>query len=120
MYELKAKGNERSKKESDQYSILQVVNEILSRKIEFLPVDLYKSKALKYSIEDGKIRIPFNALKGLGEAAAIALEESGKRGEYISVEDVAERSGVSKSVMELLRNAGVFNHLPDTCQMTLF
>ena len=120
MYELKAKGNERSKKESDQYSILQVVNEILSRKIEFLPVDLYKSKALKYSIEDGKIRIPFNALKGLGEAAAIALEESGKRGEYISVEDVAERSGVSKSVMELLRNAGVFNQLPDTCQMTLF
>ena len=83
-------------------------------------MDLYKSKALKYSIEDGKIRIPFNALKGLGEAAAIALEESGKRGEYISVEDVAERSGVSKSVMELLRNAGVFNQLPDTCQMKLF
>lgn len=121
MYELKAKGNERSKKESDQYNILQIVNEILSRKIEFLPVDLYRSSATKYTIEDGKIRLPFTSLKGLGAAAAISLEEAGKVDEeYISVDDVATRSGVSKSVIEILRSANVFANLPDTCQMTFF
>ena len=121
MYELKAKGNERTKKESDQYNILQVVNEILSRKIEFLPVDLYHSHATKYTIEDGKIRLPFTSLKGLGEAAAISLQQTADvNDEYISVDDVATRSGVSKSVIEILRSANVFANLPDTSQMTFF
>ncbi len=121
MYELKAKGNERTKKESDQYNTLQIVNEILSRKIEFLPVDLYRSHATKYTIEDGKIRLPFTSLKGLGEAAAISLEQAGKEDEeYISVDDVATRAGVSKSVIEILRSANVFANLPDTSQMTFF
>ena len=96
-------------------------NEIMARKIEFLPVDLYHSHATKYTIEDGKIRLPFTSLKGLGEAAAISLEKAGKEDEeYISVDDVATRAGVSKSVIEILRSANVFANLPDTSQMTFF
>ncbi len=116
---LKAKGNERTVKEEDTYNTLLIINEMLCRGLEFLPVDLYKSDALKYTIEDGKIRLPFAALKGLGEAAAKSLQEAGKQGKYISVDEVQTRAGVSKSVIETMESLGVLDGLPKTSQ-TMF
>ncbi len=117
--ELKAKGNERSVKEEDTYNTLLIINEMLCRGLEFLPVDLYKSDALKYTIEDGKIRLPFASLKGLGEAAAKSLQEAGRQGPYISVDEVQTRAGVSKSVIETMESLGVLDGLPKTSQ-TMF
>ena len=67
---LRIKGNERTAKEEEQYSSLQIVNEMLARGFSFLPVDLFRSHATKYQVEEGKIRLPFDALKGLGVSAA--------------------------------------------------
>ena len=39
-------------------------------------------------------------------AAAKALAQAGKDGEYISIDEVSTRSGASKAVIELLREAG--------------
>ena len=64
--ELRSKGNERSKKENDLYDILLIANEMICRGYFFLPIDLKHSHAYKYQLEDGKIRIPFNALGGVG------------------------------------------------------
>ena len=120
MDELKSRGNDRTAKEEEQYTTLQVVNEMLARGLSFLPVDLYISDAVRYVVEDGKIRLPFNALKGLGEAAANSLSQAGKQGEYISVDDLSARAGVSKAVIEILREAGALRGLPESSQMTLF
>lgn len=118
--ELKSKGNERSVKEEDSFTMLLIINEMLCRGYEFLPIDLHKSHATDYLIEDNKIRLPFIALKGLGETAAIKLVEAGKEGKYISMDDVAGRSGVSKSVIESLDQAGAMGVLPKSSQISLF
>ena len=80
-----------------------------------------KSRASKYVVEDGKVRLPFTALKGVGETAAIALEKATIDGqEYISIEELQQASGVSSAIMEKLRDAGALGSLPDTSQVSFF
>ncbi len=117
---LIAKGNEISTKESDQLETLQVTYEMLLRGIELLPVDLYQSDATLYRLEGDKLRLPFTALKGLGSAAAASLAEAGRKGPYLSIDDITARSGVSKTVIDLLREHGSLSSLPESSQMSLF
>ena len=71
-------------------------------------------------MEDGKIRLPFTSLKGLGTAAAIALEEAGKQGEYLSVDEISTRAGASKTVIDTLREHGALQGLTEHSQLSLF
>ncbi|MBR3935588.1 MAG: PolC-type DNA polymerase III, partial [Oscillospiraceae bacterium] len=109
-----------NKGEEDQLTMLEVANEMLARGVEVLPVDLYKSSATKYIPEDGKLRLPFVSLKGLGANAAKPLEEAGKKGEYLSVDDVSARAGIGSGVMDILRTNGVLKGLPESRQMSFF
>ena len=69
--------------------------------------------------EDGGLRLPFIAMKGLGEAAAIQLAEASKLGPYLSREEVVKRAGVSKTIVENLAKAGSLGDLPESSQMSL-
>ena len=122
MKEIINKGKEATAKEEGTYTSLQVVNEMMARGIQFLPVDIYKSHASTYLIEDGKIRLPFSALAGAGGVAAqsLAAARDDGQGEFLSIEDFQERAGVSKSVIAALEDVGAFNSLPKTTQMSLF
>lgn len=111
-----------NKKDENEVMCLQVVLEMKARGIEFLPPDLYKSKATVYEIEDGKIRLAFTSIKGLGAAAAKALEQAKDDGDgnYTSIEDLQNRSGISSAVITALKELGALKGLPESSQMSLF
>lgn len=122
MEEIKLKGNDKTAKDESTYIVLQIVIEMLARGIEFLPVDIYKSDARIYQIEDGKIRLPFGAIDGIGENAAIALANARNDGggDFLSYDDLMARAGVGKSVCEALKNAGALGDMPESNQISLF
>ena len=93
---------------------------MFARGLEVLPIDLEKSHATKYLVEDGKMRLPFGALAGVGEKAAIALYETAQKKDFISKQEFQAQAGVSKTVMQALSDMKVFDSLPETNQMTFF
>ena len=121
MEEIRSRGKEASKKEQDMADALHVIYEAMLRGVEFLPVDLYKSHSYKFTMEDGKIRMPFSAIAGLGDAAAKSLEEAANPADpYISCDDLQNRTGITKAVVQSMRDLGVLDGLPETSQMTFF
>ncbi len=117
---LQAKGNERTNKETALLDTLLIVNEMESRGYEFLPIDLYKSHADHYLVEDGKIRIAFSAVPGIGTTAAHSIYETAQKGDFISIDEFAAQCGVSKTIIETLENMHALGNLPKSSQMTLF
>ncbi len=115
-------GNEdATDKDEDLLTTLEVVYEFYLRGLEFLPIDLYKSHATKFLIEDGKIRPPFVAISGLGENAAWNLMEGREGKNFLSIEEVAAACPkVSKTHIQMLKEAGAFGSMPDTSQVSLF
>ena len=120
MQSLLQMGNERTAKDESVLTTLQIIYECQARGVSFLPVDLYKSHYNVYQVEDGKIRLPFMALKGVGEAAAKSLWEAAQKDVFISADDISNRAGVSKSVIEMLRTSGALGDLPETSQVSFF
>ena len=117
---IKAKGKEATAKEIDIYDKLLIINEMLSRGLEILPIDLKHSHAMHYKLEDGKMRLPFCAMSVVGDKAAYALYEAAKRGNYISKDELQLEAGVSKTVIQQLSDIGAFGDLPDSNQMSFF
>ncbi len=118
---IRAMGKEASQKEQDTAELLHVVYEAMLRGVEFLPVDLYKSHWYQFHMEDGKIRLPFSAIAGLGEAAAKGLYEAADPNDpYVSCDEIQSRAGITKAVMQSMRDLGVVDGIPETSQMTFF
>lgn len=121
MEEIKLKGNDKTAKDESTYVVLQIVIEMLARGIEFLPVDIYKSDARIYRIEDGKIRLPFGSIDGIGENAAKAIAKArDEGGEFMSYDDLMARAGIGKSVVEALKEAGALGDMHEQNQISLF
>ena len=118
--EIENKGNDATAKDNEMLSTLQLVREALARGVEFLGVDLSKSDAKAYLPENGKIRMPFNSLPGLGDTAAEKIASVRDSEDIFSIQQLREKSGISKSIVELLRRNGVLKGLTETNQLSLF
>ncbi len=112
---------EKNAKDEELRTSLQMVCEMLARGYEFLPIKLGESYAKKYAVTDGKIRLPYASLKGVGDTAAYQLENACKENtEFLSVEDFRKASGVSSTIVETLYQVGALGDMPRTNQVSLF
>lgn len=107
-------------KEEGTLDALLLVYEMMARGIDALPVDAKKSNAVTYVVEDGKLRMPFMAVSGCGETAAIKLKEVIDSNDSLSIDEIQSMSGVNSTVIEKLKDMGVFNGFQQSAQFTLF
>ncbi len=108
-------------KEKNLLVTLEVAYEFYLRGFQFLPIDLYESHATKFVLKDGKLLPPFVAISGLGESAAWDLVNGREGKHFVSIEEVAAACPkVSKTHIQMLKEAGAFGSLPDTNQISLF
>ena len=117
---IEALGKEATPKEQASIPALQLVNEMFARGFKFLPINIQKSEASAFVPEDGKIRMPFSALAGLGENAAANIVAARNEEPFFSVEDLQLRAKLTKSVIEVLRNSGALEGLDESDQLTFF
>ena len=112
---------EATPKDEDNLITLEVVYEFYLRGLDFAPIDIYKSHATKFLIEGGKILPPFVAISGLGESAAWDIMEGRQGKQFLSIEEFsAACPKVSKTHLQMLKDAGAFGDLPDTSQVSFF
>ncbi len=119
-YMIDNKGKAATANEENIATLLEVACEMYLRGIHFLPVDLQKSHAVKFLIEEGGLRLPFLSVPGLGENAAKAVVEERAKASFLSVEDLKKRGKLSSSVIEAMDGMGTLVGLPKSNQLSLF
>ncbi|MCQ2428823.1 MAG: PolC-type DNA polymerase III [Clostridia bacterium] len=117
--DVEKRGNDALPKEQQALPVLQLINEAMARKIGFLPVDIERSSDVEYLPENGKIRMPFSALPGLGDNAAASIKKARDEKPFFSVDDLKTRAKLTGAVIEILRQNGVLDNLDETDQLTI-
>ena len=118
--DYKRRSDSLSQKEQDTLKDMKLVQEMYARGFEFLPIDIYRSKATKFQIVDGKLLPPFSTIEGMGDKAAEAVEVAAKQGKFLSLDDFRQRTKVSKTVIDFMADLGLFGDLPASNQLSLF
>ena len=108
-----------SPKEENLMPILEICVEMYARGVGFIPIDLYKSEATNFVPTENGILPPLNAFPGMGDNAARAIVEARKDGEFKTIEEFRTRTGVTKTIIEMLVQEGCLD-IPETDQVSLF
>lgn len=107
-------------KKKAQVAICEIVIEMYARGFEFLGIDIYKSEGDKFTVEDGKIRIPLLGISGLGASVIENLIDERNVSEFLSLEDLKRRTKISSTVVDKLKSLNAIKDLNDTNQISLF
>ncbi len=100
-------------KEIDLLTMLYVAYEMVKRGYKFLPVDIHKSDATTFIIEGNALRMPFITIAGLGEQVAFQIVEERNKKEFLSLNDVKDRTKINKTVFEFMEKCGAFGDLEE-------
>lgn len=118
--QLEELGNNKTAKEKNLLTVLEVVLEMYARGFKLKKVDLYKSDSDKFLLENGVIIPPLKSLQGVGENAARSIVNERKKGEFISIEDLVNRAKINKTSVEALRIHGCLDGMYERNQISLF
>ena len=118
--EIQAKGQEATAKDKNKQTVLEIVVEFYARGFKFCPIDLYRSDAKNFLPTKEGLLPPFSSLQGLGVNAAQSIVEGRKDGEFNTLEELKERTSLGRSLIDLLKENGVLDGIPETNQLCLF
>ncbi len=118
--EIQALGKGATTKEKTKLVVLELVREMYKRGLKFTKMDLYKSKGFKFDVTEEGLLPPLFCVQGLGEQATQNIIDARENGEFDTIENLVERTKISKTVVEILKQNGVLQGIPDTNQLTLF
>jgi DNA polymerase-3 subunit alpha (Gram-positive type) len=128
MREIQAKKNSKDRSErpsaveEDMLVTLEVCYEFYLRGFHFEAMDIFRSHATRFLVDEekGTLLPPLTSVAGLGESVAqAAMENRGRKG-FVSIDEVSSACKLSKTHVELLKDAGAFGNMPDTSQISLF
>ncbi len=111
--------NELSDKEKSTLEDMKIVQEMYARGFDFVKIDIYRSKANRFQIVDGKLMPSFATIDGLGDKAAELIEDEASKGSFLSREDFKNRCKVSTGTVEMMGKLGLLGDLPHTNQISL-
>ncbi|MGJ7044448.1 PolC-type DNA polymerase III [Thermoanaerobacterium thermosulfurigenes] len=117
---IESKSNNATAKEKSLLTILEVGLEMYLRGLKFTNIDLYKSDAVKFLITKDGILPPLNSLEGIGKQAAKIIAEEREKGKFLSIEDLRNRTRISKTVIDILKQHGCLQDIPESNQLSLF
>ncbi|WP_353092585.1 DNA polymerase III subunit alpha [Tissierella praeacuta] len=120
MREIEALGNDVTPKDKDMYDDLELVLEMYERGISFLPIDLYKSHATKFLIEEDSLRPPINCISGMGTVAAEGIYNAAKEEPFSSIEDLRKRAKIGNAAIDSLKKFDCLKGLPESDQISFF
>ena len=119
--DIQNKGYDATNKENGVLESLKVALEATARGIKFLPIDLYKSNATIWEVNDDmSIYPPFSSIDGLGVTVANNIVNERAKQDFFSIEDVQNRGKVSQTLIDKMRFMGIFGSMPETSQLSLF
>ena len=81
---------------------------------------MYKSDAKKFQITPDGLLPPFSSLQGLGVNAAQSIVDGRKDGEFKTILELKERTSLGRSLIDMLKENGILDGIPETNQMSLF
>jgi len=120
LLEIEEKGFAATAKEKSMVSVLEMGLEMTARGFSFKPIDLYRSDAVRFTIDGDALIPPFSAIAGIGTNAAKNIAAAREEGPFLSVEDFQVRTKATKTVVEILSSMGCFRGIPESNQLSLF
>lgn len=120
MEEIEKLGNTATAKQKEQLTVYEVMYEAMSRGFSFTEPVLGTAEPCRFSVVDGKVMMPFNAVNGIGDTAAESLAEAFKEKPFNTLDDVRSRTKLTGTNIEDLKKHGLFAGLPESAQMTIF
>lgn len=100
--------------------VLELAWEMYLRGYSVEKVDLYKSNASTFILHKKSLLPPFTALSGISTAAASAIVEARREGEFTSIDDLKKRAGLATPIIESLRHHGCLDGMQESDQIALF
>ena len=112
---IKNKSKDVTDKDKDLLTELHLALEMVLRGYKFRQIDLDKSQAVDFTIDDDlkSLYLPFIAIDSLGETVAKSIEDARKQAPFTSKKDFESRTSVNKTQYAKMHTLGVFDNLPE-------